>query len=193
MILFESKNLVSGYTSGFCTKPVSLVVRQGDRIGITGPNGSGKSVFVKTLLGLLRPLSGRIDRPSQLKIGFVPQFHDVNGVMPITVTEVLAASCRHPGKKLSAHTNPWNIRPLLHKSFHELSGGQKQKVLITRMMLLEPEVMVLDEPTNHMDATSRKKFWDWLKTHPVKAVLIVEHDTSKLADVVNHTVEFGDE
>lgn len=192
MSLFEAKNLVAGYPHGFQSRPVMLKLAEGDRIGITGPNGSGKSVFVQTILGLIRPLSGKLSWQNGYKIGFVPQFHEVNRIMPITVGEVLSAACHDPTQDLTPKIDMWQIRKLLSRSFHELSGGQKQKVLITRMLLLQADILVMDEPTNHMDAKSRGIFWQWLQEHPAKAMIMVEHDASHLEGFISRSLDFGD-
>lgn len=190
MILLEIKNLVSGYPHGFHSKPLTLSVLTGEKVGVTGPNGSGKSVFVQTILGLIRPLKGRFVWNKNLKIGFVPQFSEVNRVMPITVDEVLSAACPCPKKSLQKSNDIWQVQKLLRHSFHELSGGQKQKVLITRTLLNKPDVLILDEPTNHMDATSRQIFWSWLADFPAKVVIIVEHDAKELKNVTDKRIEF---
>ena len=193
MTLFEATNLVAGYPQGFQAKALSLKICDTERVGVTGPNGSGKTVLMKTILGLIPPLQGKMSWQKGLRLGFVPQFHDVNPVMPITVAEVLDTACRNHQTTLSLANNLWQIDQLLERSFHELSGGQKQKVLITRMLLLKPDVIIMDEPTNHMDATSLKIFWDWLKDHPVKALVLVEHDLKNLEGIINRKVEFGNE
>ncbi len=89
MNVLTVNHLVAGYPQGFRSRPLSLSICEGERVGIVGPNGSGKSVLIKTLLGLLPALAGEMTWAKNCRIGFVPQFHDVNPLLPITVAEVL--------------------------------------------------------------------------------------------------------
>jgi len=167
----EVKNLSCGYLNRPVVSNVSLKMSTGESLCLLGPNGVGKTTFFKTILGLLKPRSGQIfldgedvskwpRRKFAAKVGYVPQYH-----MPPFAFEVLdvvimgrnahLGSFASPGKKdriiAEQVLDTLNISYLSKRVYTEISGGERQLVLIARALAQEPEFLVMDEPTASLD------------------------------------------
>lgn len=156
-------------TLGYGRRPVlehlSFVVERGAFLGLVGPNGAGKTTILRALLGLIRPLAGRVERDGRAVLGYVPQREHVDTIIPVTVGEVALmgrAPRLGPLERLSDADRAAARRALERvgvtglegELLRDLSGGQQQRVLLARALAAEPEVLVLDEPTNGMDLKS---------------------------------------
>jgi iron complex transport system ATP-binding protein len=150
---------------------ISFSVDKGDVFCILGPNGTGKSTLLRCLCNLYKLNSGSITvdgksiarmRPAQLakKIGFIPQIH--TPTFPYTVLEVvIMGRTPHLNMLATPSDNDYNIaedalktigiEDIKDKPYTELSGGQMQMVLLARVIAQEPEILLLDEPTSHLD------------------------------------------
>ncbi len=162
---------LSNVTVGFPGHPVlqglSFQVQAGDRVALLGPNGCGKSALLKTLLGILPPLSGQVRlEPATggrcLAFGYVPQRGTLEMVLPLTVQEVVQMGIfgrLRPGQrvgpqerhKLSRCLEEVGAADLSRRPFGQLSGGQQQRVLIARALVGDPDLLVLDEPLAGVD------------------------------------------
>lgn len=190
-----------GYGHTPILRDLSFDVNAGEYFGLVGPNGAGKTTMVRAILGTLAPLEGsvRVASPSgaPVRFGYVPQRDTVDYVLPYTVEEIVMMGryrqmgiLHRPGKadRAAVHTSldHVDLRDLGAASFRELSGGQKQRALIARALASAPDVLVLDEPTNGMDLSSRLSILDLIK-HLHKTdrltVIMVSH---LLDDVANH-------
>ena len=158
----SAKDLIIGYRRTAVLSDINLSFDRGDFWGIVGPNGAGKTTLVKTLLGIIRPLGGVIERAPDVRFGYVPQRGVIDDIFPVTVRDVVLMG-RYPflglpgrlGKKdheLAAHfIEKVGMTPHADKPYRALSGGQKQRTLIARALTGEPDILVLDEPTDGMD------------------------------------------
>jgi ABC-type Mn2+/Zn2+ transport system ATPase subunit len=156
-------------TLGYGRRPVlehlSFSVERGEFLGLVGPNGAGKSTILRALLGLIRPLHGRLERAGQPVIGYVPQREHVDTIIPVTAGEValMGRAPRLGPLDRLGEVDRVAARRALERAgvahlggelLRDLSGGQQQRVLLARALAAEPEVLVLDEPTNGMDLRS---------------------------------------
>lgn len=156
-------------TLGYGRRPVlehlSFAVERGEFLGLVGPNGAGKTTILRALLGLIRPLRGCVERAGQPVLGYVPQREHVDTIIPVTAGEVALmgrAPRLGPLDRLSEADRTAARRALERAGvthlegelLRDLSGGQQQRVLLARALAAEPEVLVLDEPTNGMDLKS---------------------------------------
>ena len=191
--LLTLDNLSFGYEHYLIGKNINLQITVGDFIAIVGSNGSGKSTLVKTILGLLPPLAGKIVFSDALKpsqIGYLPQETRVDPNFPATVSEIVLSGTLGKlsfkpfyGKTEHQLTNnalkALGITKLARKSFSELSGGQKQKVLLARALTATSNLLILDEPSNNLDYDSRHDFYEALKSlnhdHGI-TILMITHD-----------------
>lgn len=166
------------------------------RIGIVGANGSGKSTFARLLNGLVIPASGRVVvdgvdtardvKAVRRKVGFVFQNPDHQIVMPI-VAEDLAFGLKArkvPKSEIDSRIDTalarYDLSHLRERPVHLLSGGEKQLVALSAVLVTEPEVLVLDEPTTLLDLRNRNRVAAAIDALPQQTVL-VSHDLDLVA------------
>jgi ABC-type Mn2+/Zn2+ transport system ATPase subunit len=157
------KDLVIGYQGRpVLEKEIALSISKGEFWGIVGPNGAGKTTLVKTILGIIPPVKGFLKKSSGLTFGYVPQRGTLDDIFPLTVLDVVLMGryskigpfrrVRKSDLELALqYLDRVGISHLAHRPFRSLSGGQKQRTLIARGLAAEPDILVLDEPTDGMD------------------------------------------
>jgi ABC-type Mn2+/Zn2+ transport system ATPase subunit len=201
-VLIQFENVTLGYRRHVVARDVSFTISEGEFVGIVGPNGSGKTTIVRAMLGILRPQGGVIrisgQSSSRLRIGYVPQRDSIDPIMPFTVFDVVmmgrygrlgpvqipTASDRNMTLDALAHVD---LADLASTSYRDLSGGQKQRALIARALAAEPDILILDEPTNGMDLASRITILDLIKhfhSEHGMTVVMISHLLSDVANVV---------
>lgn len=191
------------YNSMTVLRDISLSIRAGDYVGLVGPNGSGKSTLIRTLLGLLMPDEGNVslfglspqDFKEWHKVGYVPQkVMSFNPHFPATVKEIVSLgllSKKGFPKRLNKSDSETIDRALLlmdisgikNRLFGELSGGQQQRVIISRAVVSEPELLILDEPATALDPETRERFFGILMDLNRKAnttIILVTHDIGSI-------------
>ena len=169
---------------------VSFDLNKGDYIGLVGPNGAGKTTLLHAILGLLNPSGGKVKR-STSKIGYVPQHFAVESFhLPITVSELVRTGLKNPRdkkakKKMQSALKQVGMADFIKRNLQELSGGERQKVLLARALVDKPEILLLDEPMSALDDPSRVSFYELLASLNKAGitVLLVSHD---LEMVVKH-------
>jgi ABC-type Mn2+/Zn2+ transport system ATPase subunit len=199
--LITFNNATLGYGSKVVLRGISFTILPGEYLGIVGPNGAGKTTIIRTILGSIPPIAGEVKVHSasggDLRIGYVPQRDTIDYVLPYTVREVVMMGryrqiglLRRPGaedrevvKKSLAHAA---VDGLADRPFRDLSGGQKQRVLIARALATQPEMLILDEPTNGMDLPSRISVLDLINELHQERKLTVIMISHLLDDVANH-------
>ena len=157
---------------------VSLKIDSGDFITLIGPNGAGKSMLLKTLLGLIKPDSGRVIRKDGLRIGFVPESLNIDPTLPLSVKRFLTLNANKDelDDEIIAETN---ITDLLDRQMTNLSGGERQRVLLARALHAHPEILILDEPAQNLDMSGQLKLYALMeKIFELRkiAILMVSHD-----------------
>lgn len=201
MHIIDVSNLNFGYTSELVLKDVNLCVDEGQFICITGENGSGKSTLLKVLLGELKHFEGSIklfgNPINSIKdfkdIGYVPQNSVMNKVaFPTTCREMVAINLyrsfgpvKFPGKKHFERAEKalvdMGLEKYVRTPFNELSGGLQQRVMITRALINDPRLLILDEPTAGVDNESKVRFLDLLER--------VTQERNITAVLVSHELE----
>jgi ABC-type branched-subunit amino acid transport system ATPase component len=155
--------LAAGYNRVAIIRDVSLTVGRGEVVTVIGPNGSGKSTLVKSIMGVLvalegeirldkQPLSGlRADQVARVGVGYVPQVRDV--FEPLTVKENLEMGATTLARRTIAERMEGvleaypQLKVMLKRQAGKLSGGERKMVAIGRVLMTEPSVVILDEPT----------------------------------------------
>lgn len=202
--MVELKNV--SYKTILCD--ISLSIVQGDYVAIIGPNGGGKSTLLKLILKRLKKDKGDISlfsTPQEYfnaydKIGYVAQNSvQIDTNFPITVEEVILSGLAYkrsfftkmPNNELQymqhlMHT--FDILEIKKQLIGDLSGGQRQRVMITRALLHQPKLLILDEPNAGIDEESQKRFYTLLKElNQTKqlTIIFVTHDLGRLKEDVN--------
>ena len=163
-----------GYDSAPVVQGVSLAIYPGSLIGLAGPNGSGKTTLFRAILGLLPALGGSISRACPLSnFGYVPQSAALDPQFPLSASEVVEMGAygrvrsyqflpKGERERIREVLNQIGLPHLAGRSFFSLSGGQKQRMLIARALMVDPKIMILDEPLSGVDEESRKSITDLL-------------------------------
>jgi ATP-binding cassette subfamily F protein 3 len=183
--IVQMTNVSFGYTKD---KPllrnVDLDVQLDSRIGIVGPNGAGKTTVLKLLIGKLTPTSGLISQNPRLRIGFFAQHHV--DALDLTTSAVGFMAKNYPGKQdeeYRRHLGAFGITGMTGLQKMELlSGGQKSRVAFACLSLTNPHILVLDEPSNHLDIEAMDALSTALNQFQ-GGVLMVSHDVTMLQTV----------
>lgn len=193
---FESKNigkitdLTFGYSDTILIKDLSFEIEKGDKIAIIGKNGKGKSTLLKLLAGHLQPLSGTIKFHPQLLSGYYGQLGEQELHPDNTIEEEILLSMKS-GNKKTARTLAGIMQfegPLALKKIHVLSGGEKARVLLAKLIATPIQCLFLDEPSNHLDMQSIDSLIEALDVFPGTSIF-VSHNESIL-DIANKLIIF---
>ncbi|KAL4929603.1 putative AAA family ATPase GCN20 [Aspergillus undulatus] len=165
-------------------KNVDLDVQLDSRIGIVGPNGAGKTTVLKLLTGQLEPTSGLKSNHPRLRIGFFAQHHV--DALDMTTSAVSFMAKTYPGKtdeEYRRHLGAFGITGMTGLQRMELlSGGQKSRVAFACLSLTNPHILVLDEPSNHLDIEGMDALSEALQNFE-GGVVMVSHDVTMLRNV----------
>jgi len=193
--LLEIKDLSAGYDNQVVLENVSLDIFSNDFIGIIGPNGGGKTTLIKTILGLVKPISGEMNLLiSKKNIGYLPQVNQIDKRFPISVIDVVRSGKADTALFSSFHKNTqekekaetllqeMGITSIRNKSIGELSGGQMQRVFLCRALMNEPQLLILDEPSTYVDNNFEGELYLKLKElNNRMAILLISHDVGTIS------------
>ena len=191
------ENVSFGYDDQVIMRNFDAEVFRGDRIGIIGPNGAGKSTLLKLLLGQLKPDSGEILRGTNLQIAYFDQLRDTLDGEQTVADNVGEGSDRVEvggvNKHIYGYLQDFLFTPERARSQVKfLSGGERNRVLLAKLMTRPANVIVLDEPTNDLDAETLELLEEQLTAYD-GTLLIVSHDRAFLNNVVTETWVFEED
>lgn len=205
----ECKNVTLGYENRIVAKNVNFSINQGDYLCIVGENGTGKSTLIKTLLGLISPLQGKISinaEKSKKGIGYLPQQTQAQRDFPASVWEVVLSgvlNIRHKSpfyskedkKEAMVNLEKLGIAQLKKHCYRELSGGQQQRVLLARALCATDSALILDEPVTGLDPAAALEFYDTIKELNKEGVTIVmvTHDIKNALTYATHILHLEQE
>ncbi|OYD14810.1 hypothetical protein CH333_07160 [candidate division WOR-3 bacterium JGI_Cruoil_03_44_89] len=209
-IMLDIINITVGYRRLPVLRELSLRIRENEFLGIIGPNGGGKSTLLRTICGILQPWNGKIllcgkdlaslaKKEIARKIGYVPQASSF--AFPFSCEEVvLMGRYAHDGnRKRDYEVAKWamgltDTLALKERKINELSGGELQRVIIARALAQEPKILLLDEPTVHLDINHRVEIFKLLrelKSHGI-TIITVLHDLNLASEYSERVVVIKD-
>jgi zinc transport system ATP-binding protein len=178
-------------------RDVNLKVYENDFIGVIGPNGGGKTTLLKVVLGLLKPVKGKIvfnnDLLKSNRIGYLPQVSTGDINYPVSVTDIILSGLMirkgiitrmsvSDRKKAEMVIEELGLTGMAGSTINELSGGQVQRVFLGRAIIGEPKLLLLDEPGNFVDTTFENDFYEKLRElNQRMAILMVSHDVGTIS------------
>lgn len=186
---------------------INLDIRKNGRTAIVGPNGAGKSTMIKTMMKLIRPVSGRIeidgrtDKGVLKNIAYVPQKGEVNWDFPATVLDVVLMGryvhkgwIKRPRKKdreiaLEA-LKTMKMEAFCDRQISELSGGQRQRAFLARAIAQDADIYVMDEPLQGIDITTENLIMDVIRKLQTegKTFIVVHHQLNTVKEYFDHVV-----
>jgi len=212
--LFEMHSLSASYGANIVLKDVNFKVSENDFIGVIGPNGGGKTTLLKVILGLLKPVKGRIVFNTELlnekSIGYLPQISTGDINYPVTVTDIVLSGLMisksvisrmslSDKKKAALVIEEMGLSEMATATLNELSGGQIQRVFLGRAIIGNPKLLLLDEPGNFVDTTFENDFYEKLRElNKRMAILMVSHDVGTISShiksfaCVNRSLHYHD-
>lgn len=188
--VLEVKNLKIGY--GEVLSEVNFLIKRGQKLGVIGANGKGKSTLLKTVMGILPPISGNIIQGINLRIGYFDQ-HLAQYVSDKTVLDdYWDAFPTLTQTEIRSDLGAFLFRGEdVFKQVNVLSGGEKVRLCLCKMLKKKPNFLILDEPTNHMDIVGKQALERMLKNYP-GTLICVSHDRYFIKEVCDSLLVFSE-
>jgi ABC-2 type transport system ATP-binding protein len=188
MALIQVRGLHKRFGDGDAVRGIDLSIEGGEIFGLIGPDGAGKSTFIRMLAGILEPTKGTISllnidvihdyEAVRGAVGYMPQTFGLYGLL--TVEENLRAVARIHGvrgaefqKRIKRLYQFSGLGPFRDRRAAQLSGGMKQKLGLSCVLIHQPKILLLDEPTVGVDPVSRREFWDILHSFSAQGTTIL--------------------
>ena len=189
-----SRSVTKTYGRRVVHDGLNMIIRRGERWCVMGKNGAGKSTLLKMVVGQVTPDAGQVKLGASLKMGYFAQ-QSLDLLDPdLTIEEQLREDFPH--ESIGALRNLAGAFQFsgddVDKKIRSLSGGEKTRLVLARMLLEPPNFLVLDEPTNHLDLATKEMLLDALKDFD-GTMLFVSHDRAFLRGLSNRVLELGGE
>jgi ABC-type Mn2+/Zn2+ transport system ATPase subunit len=200
----ELRQVAVGYQGRAILPPVDLKLGPEMFLGIVGHSGSGKSTLVRTMLGLIPPVRGQVHHPlgRRPRFGYLPQRFVFEPTFAMTTQDMVVMG-RYPRIGLGRRVGEADrraARELLQQvgleaftdaPVQSLSGGQRQRALIARALITDPEILVLDEPTNGLDVVAERAFLSLVERFQARAhfaVVMISHELPHVASFASEVL-----
>jgi len=185
----DGQNISLAYDGNIILEDLQFEIVSGQKIGLIGPNGCGKTTFLRLLTGEQTPESGTLNISRGVQAGYFDQGHMSLDVDNTLVEEVLKDHEDLKETDAKALLGQFNFKKdAVYKKIHQLSGGEKARLSLLRLLMQPYNFLILDEPTNHMDMDSKRSIESALRTY-TGTVIVVSHDRNFL-DAVSDTIFF---
>lgn len=198
--IIDINNITVRYDNFNALEDISFKVYDKDFLAVLGPNGGGKTTLLNTILGIIKPSKGQINK-NNIKIGYVPQFNKFDKSFPISVEDVVLMGelstkfslfkkfSKAQKENIYEIMKKLNVYNLRNRQIGELSGGQLQRVLIARALASNPNVLILDEPTASLDVQYKTDIYSLIKDlNKTITVIIVSHDLSLIGNYATRAI-----
>ncbi|MBM3579380.1 MAG: metal ABC transporter ATP-binding protein [Alphaproteobacteria bacterium] len=172
MTLIELKNIGLKIAGKQVVESVSLQIKRGKITTLIGPNGGGKTSLARIILDLIQPTTGKVLRMQKMRLGYMPQKLTIEKSIPISARDFVGTVDHKLAKRL-------NVEKVLDEQIHTISGGQLQKILFLRALAGEPDLIVLDEPTQYLDVAGIHDFYQIIEEVRKErrcTILLISHD-----------------
>ena len=191
MTLVEGKDICVHLDGRLVLDRVNISVNKGEIVTLIGPNGSGKSTLIRCIIGSVLASSGSLRRQSGIIIGYVPQKLMIDGTFPITVERFLNLPKASSGANIDKALSDTGVLSLKNRNVTTLSGGQFQRVMLARALLNNPDLLILDEPTQGMDQPAATAFYtliESIKNTLGCGILLVSHELNVVMAASNRVI-----
>jgi ATP-binding cassette, subfamily F, member 3 len=191
-VVLRLRGVTKRYGDVEVLRGATIEVRRGEKVGLIGPNGAGKTTLLRIIARIEEPTSGRVEPAAGIRIGYFAQHSEETlDLDRVVLDEVLGAHA----------VTPALVRTLLgrflfsgddvYKKVGQLSGGERRRILLAKLVLDRPDVLLLDEPTTHLDLTTLEGLESALRAFP-GAMLFVSHDRYFLDRLADRLLLLGD-
>ena len=207
MNIIEVKNLNVKYNEHIALENINMTVKEKEYICLVGKNGSGKSTLLKTITGLIKKESGKVEfKINRGDVSYLAQNNLTDISFPATAKEIIMTGTQKHGikpfytkkdeEKLKEVVKELKIENLLNKKIGDLSGGQRQRVLLARTLIGDPKVLLLDEPCSGLDKTTIQTFYKILDELYAKGditIIMATHDLDEIHNPNIRVIELDQE
>jgi ABC-type Mn2+/Zn2+ transport system ATPase subunit len=190
LVLIELEDAAFGYGDRAVVHARRLDLNPGDRLGMFGPNGSGKTTLVRGVTGLLPPMSGQVRRQPDIRMTYLPQHRAIDHNWPMTGLNMASMNVSARSRLGWIGSNGravirqrmamLEVDDLARRSAADLSGGQQQRLMLAGALAADPQLLVLDEPTEGLDVRSRRILLGALRDAAAQGLCII---------MISHAIE----
>ncbi len=190
-LALEVRRLSKGYGETPLFRNLNLMIEAGERVAVIGPNGIGKTTLLRTLVGELKPDSGMIKWSENVKIGYFAQDHAADFAAGMNLFNWMSQWKKERDDEQAVRAVLGRLlfsQDEINKSVKIISGGEQGRMLFGKLMLQQPNVLVMDEPTNHLDMESIESLNSALGNYP-GTLIFVSHDREFVSSLATRIIE----
>lgn len=189
--LIKAENISLKINQRKILENINLSIEPGKILTLIGPNGSGKTTLVRVLLGLIHADQGALQKKQNLVIGYMPQKFHIEAVLPISVLRFLKMGTKISELEVQQMSDHLGVLDLLEQPLQSVSGGEFQRILLTRALLRKPDLLVLDEPAQGVDINGQQQLYQLIskiRDEYACGVLMVSHDLHLVMEATDHVL-----
>ena len=190
-LALEVRKVNQGYDATPLIKNFNLTVEVGERVAVIGPNGIGKTTLLRTLIGELPPENGTIKWPENANIGYYSQDHSADFANEMSLLDWMNQWKKPTDDEQAIRAVLGRMlfsQDEIKKSTKALSGGEQGRMLFGKLMLQQPNILIMDEPTNHLDMESIESLNTALENYP-GTLIFVSHDREFVSSLATRIIE----
>lgn len=206
----QLKDVSLGYENIIVAENLNLTISEGDYLAIVGKNGSGKSTLMKTILGLVQPIRGKVilgEGFTRRDMGYLPQVFSVQKDFPASVEEIVRSGflsslgskafyTREMKEMADDNMELLGLEDLKKACYRDLSGGQQQRVLLARALCATKKMLLVDEPVAGLDPEAQYEMYGilhHLNHNRGVTIVMVSHDLEAVDKYADHVLSMGQE